>query len=245
MTYLELVNRVLLRLREDEVADLSADYSRLIATFLGEIHAEMLEAHDWSTFDETIRVNLTSGVNEYDLSAIESNGGNVDDAYAVTSLDSQLRYIEGAPVVDWLESSASTQGQPMRQLGWQAWHTIYSQDSSQSGTQPCYFALRQDGDGWRVAVWPTPTASGGQLRMQWWIPETAVDVDEDAVDRVVLVPNRPLVLGALYLALNERGEEIGEPGNVAESRFYTALGAAKESDILNSGRTNRYEFHRE
>lgn len=231
MTYLELVNRVLRRLREDEVQNFTAEYSQLVADFVSEAHAEVLEAHDWSIFDTEITVSLTDGTAEYNVTG--------------TSQEAQLRYVADAPQVQWFESAVATQGQPIRQVSWQEYARLKNIDTSQEGTQPTFFALRLDDDGWKVAVWPTPSTTGPELRMTFWNPEDRLDSDTDATSRTIMVPWRPVYLGGLYLALNERGEEIGEPGNMAETRYYTALAAAKESDVLNSGRTNRYEFYRD
>lgn len=231
MTFLELVNRVLRRLREDEVDNFTAEYSQLVADFVAEAHAEVLEAHDWSIFDEEIVVPLTAGTAEYDV--------------AGTSQEAQLRYVDNGPLVAWFESDSATQGQPIRQVSWQEYTRLKQIDTSQAASQPTFFALRLDGEQWEVAVWPTPDTTGPELRMTFWNPEARLDSDTDATSRTIMVPWRPVFLGALYLSLNERGEEIGEPGNMAETRYYLALGAAKEADALNSGRTNRYEFYRD
>lgn len=229
MTYLQLVNRVLRRLREDAVTDLTSDYALLIGDFLAETHGEILEAHDWSMFDTEVTVSLVDATAEYDL--------------ATVLRDSTLRYNGDSPTVSWFESPSATQGQPLWQMSWPEYQRFLNMDTSQAGN-PVAFSLRQDGDTWTVAVWPTPNSTGGEVRMLWNIPEAVLDVDNDADSREVLAPSRPLILGALFLALNERGEEIGEPGNMAETRYYSALLTAKETDILNNSRTNRYEFQR-
>ena len=49
----------------------------------------------------------------------------------------------------------------------------------------------------------------------------------------------------LFLAFNERGEEMGEPGNMAERRYATSLVDAIDADVQRTGRTNRLEFYRD
>lgn len=245
MTLLQLVNKVLRRLREDTVIDFSADYTTLIVDFLGEVHAEILEAHDWSSMDYDVRVALVGSQEEYDLSATTASGGDVVVGYTPTTNKSILRYDNSGPVVHWFESVSSTYGWPLNQVSWESYVHMLNQSEAQEQDQPSYFALRQDGDGFRMAVWPTPSASGGYVRLRFHTPETTISSESSTVSDTVLAPERPLVLGALYLALNERGEEIGEPGNIAESRYYSALGAAKEIDMLNQGRVNRFEFYRD
>jgi hypothetical protein len=74
-------------------------------------------------------------------------------------------------------------------------------------------------------------------------PQLAVDGTTDATE--VLLPDRPIFLLALMTALNERGEEIGEPGNLAERKFVNALSAAIERDIQAAGKAERYEWRRD
>lgn len=247
MTLLQLVNRVLRRLREDEVTDLTADYTTLIVDFLGEIHAEVLDEHDWSNMDYDVKVQAVQSQEEYDLSATVSNGGHVADTYTPTTNKSLVRQVEGKPVAYWYDSVSATQGAAVAQVSWEKYVDLYKQDTSQEAIQPVYFALRQDGDGFRLALWPTPdaTAASGYFTIRFHTPETVISSESSTVATTVIAPERPLVLGALYLALNERGEELGEPGNIAEQRYLKSLAAAKEADQMNSGRTNKFEFYRD
>lgn len=246
MTYLQLVNRVLRRLREDAVTDFTEEYTALVADFVADAHEYVRTAHDWSIFDQEVSVPLIASTRTYDLSADTGDGGNVYLGDPVVTTEATLRYLDNAPVASWFESHAATQGQPIRQISWSQYQTFYNVDTSQEGTQPMYFALRKTADGWEMAVWPTPSVSDGEVRMLWTIPEAPLDVDAtDAVSVVVDLPYRPVFLRALYFALNERGEEIGEPGGKAETQADDALTTAKELDLLNNSRTNRYEFYRD
>jgi len=245
MTLLQLVNRVLRRLREDEVDVLTADYTTLIVDFLSEIHAEVLDYHDWSSMDYTVKVAAVASQEEYDLSATVADGGNVANGYTPTTVKSILRYVEGVPLVHWFDSVSATQGVLIPQISWDKYLALYNSDTSQEAVQPTVFALRQDGDGFRLALWPTPDASTGLVCLRFHTPETVLSSESSTTATTVLAPERPLVLGALYLALNERGEELGEPGNIAEKRYTDALEAAAEADKMNQARTNKFEFYRD
>lgn len=236
MTLLQIVNRVLRRLREDAVTDFSEDYTALIVDFIADIHAEVLDAHDWSVFDEEVTVTTVASQTEYDLSTAASTP---------VTRESFLRYENDCPLVFYRKPTTDNQGHQLRQLSWQAYVSMKNQNETDTSDVPEYFAITQNDAGWRLALWPTPNNATTEINMQWWIPETAIAGETAATTDTVLVPNRPLVLGALMMALNERGEELGEPGNMAEQRYYAALGVAKETDIQNAGRVNRYEFHRE
>lgn len=248
MTYLEIVNRVLRRLREDEVTDFSADYTKVIADFVGEAHAEIIAAHDWSFFYDQAEVTLTNGANEVSLN--RTTDGTVytlgNGQLHLTEL-SQLLYVDGnRPVVAYYPDASTTQGVPLPQISWQDYTRRTSMDYSRTGT-PSAFALRRDGDnmGWVLGVPETIDVTGSRLIMSWYVPEDPLSVEDSLTTRTPMVSARSLILGALYLALGERGEEIGEPGNVAEARYYKSIMEERENDILNSGRTNRYEFYRD
>ena len=69
MTYLDLVNNTLRRLREDTVASVSdTDYSSLIGIFVNDAIRYVESAWDWSVLRTTVTVNTVAGTNLYSLS---------------------------------------------------------------------------------------------------------------------------------------------------------------------------------
>lgn len=245
MTLLQLVNRVLRRLREDEVTDFTADYTQLILDFVAEVHADVIQDHDWSIFEKETRVNVVAGQNEYDLSLTRANGGDVTNTSNIVRREAVLRYEAGDPLVHWHDTTTSVQGLPVKQASWQEIERLYHQDTSRTSTFPEYFALRQNDIGWEMFLWPTPDNSATDMHLHFYNPEALLDPDTATVTDTIKAPNRPIILGALMFALNERGEELGEPGNLAEANYLKALYLAKENDIMNSGRVNRFEFYRD
>lgn len=245
MTILQIINRILRRLREDQVTDLTDEYSLLLVEFLSDIHAQVLEAHDWSKFDHTVTVAVAAGTFEYDLSATVSGGGHVTNGETVTTDASILRYdADGRPVVHYYETVSATQGTGLSLISWESYLDLLKEKTDQTSTYPTYFALQQNDSGYKMALWPAPAVTGGYVHLRFNTPEAVVTSSDDS-SRVLLAPQRPLIQGVLYLAFNERGEEIGEPGGVAESRFGLALQAAVEQDVMLSGRTNKFEFYRD
>jgi hypothetical protein len=78
MTYLELVNAVLRRLRESEVATVqgsgnSNSYARLIGDFVNEAKAQIENAWDWSSLRTTLAVITTPNVFSYELNGTQNN----------------------------------------------------------------------------------------------------------------------------------------------------------------------------
>ena len=72
MTYLEVVNKVLRRLRENEVASITeTPYSTLIADFVNDVKRDIENAWDWEALHNSITVNTTAGTFLYTVT-----GGN-------------------------------------------------------------------------------------------------------------------------------------------------------------------------
>ena len=69
MTYLEVVNKVLIRLREDTVTSVdSNEYSRLVGEFVNDAHSQVQDAYNWSMLRTTITANTQDGIFNYILS---------------------------------------------------------------------------------------------------------------------------------------------------------------------------------
>lgn len=69
MTYLEIVNRVLRRLREAEVSTVSANtYSTLIGDLVNSIKNEVENSYNWSVLRQTLSTSTSADVFNYTLS---------------------------------------------------------------------------------------------------------------------------------------------------------------------------------
>ena len=68
MTYLQLVNKVLIRLREEEVSTVGENsYSALVGEFVNDAQRTVEDAWDWSALRTTLTVNTVAGVFNYTL----------------------------------------------------------------------------------------------------------------------------------------------------------------------------------
>lgn len=75
MTYLDLVNSVLRKLREDEVTTVNAtDYSRLVGDFVNDAKRLVEDTWDWTALRETYTVVTSSGTAIYPLSGFNTRG---------------------------------------------------------------------------------------------------------------------------------------------------------------------------
>lgn len=238
MTVLQILNSVLRRLRETEVSSLEeSEYSSLVADFIVDVHDELLQ-HEWSSMEHVVDVPVDASQHILDLSQTEADGGDVDNSSTVPSVASVIYW---AKVFD---SSSDTNGTPLSIVSSAFIEDQYQSARDTTSESPCYISFRAspDRDGLEAMVWP-PAEGTKHIRVFMWTPEDSIDTSTDT-NRVLLVPDRPVRLGALYLALNERGEELGEPGGIAERRYTNAVSIALEADMNRRANTGRYTAER-
>jgi len=85
MTYLELVNDVLVRLREATVSTVSeTSYSALIGKFVNDAKRQIEDAYAWNVLGTTITLSTTAGTYSYSLTG-SGQKFQVIDVLKVTS----------------------------------------------------------------------------------------------------------------------------------------------------------------
>ena len=182
MTYLELVNAVLRRLREKEVGTVQQTaYSKLIGDFVNEAKAQIENAWDWSSLRTTLALNTTSGVFNYELNGTQNN-------FEILDVWNDTSNIEMRPkTASWFNAEFLT-AEP------------------QSG-QPVFYnfnGVSSDGDA-QVDIYPVPNAIYSLL-FNVSLRNTVLNDDND----VIYIPHRPVILTALAMAIEERGEDGGQ-----------------------------------
>ena len=71
MTYLELVNDVLTRLRETNVATVTeTTYSSLIGKFVNDAKRQIEDAYTWNCLSQTVTITTASGTHSYALTGV-------------------------------------------------------------------------------------------------------------------------------------------------------------------------------
>ena len=86
MTYLELVNDVLVRLRESTVSTVGeTTYSSLIGKFVNDGKRQIEDSYSWNVLSQTITVTTTSGTSSYALTGVGQKF-RVNDAINTTSV---------------------------------------------------------------------------------------------------------------------------------------------------------------
>jgi hypothetical protein len=102
-----------------------------------------------------------------------------------------------------------------------------------NGGDPTYFAMDNSGeDAMALQVYPTPTDTR-TIRVYTINPQ--VNLDADMLDTNIKIPARPIETGAIWYALEERGEELGVQGLFNQEVFDRILGAAVARDAAEQG----------
>lgn len=199
MTYLQLVNKVMLRLREREVSTVQGvgnanSYARLIGEFINEAKDQVTASWEWSSLKQTLSVNTVNNVFSYELNGT-GNMFKVLDVYNDTSNFE-------------MQQKSST---------W--FNKEFLLAEPQRGA-PIYYNFNgtsADSDV-LVDIYPIPDGEYA-LRFNVAVSELPLTADAD----VLLVPSRPVILLATAMAIEERGEDGGQQSINAYASYRTAL----------------------
>ena len=205
MGFLDIINSVLRRLREEEVASINeSEYSTLIGDFVNASKREIENSWDWSALRNTLTVETTDGLFNWVL----TNAGTrfkVLDVYNATSPNwMELRSTE------WMDKNFGMVGTVARGA-------------------PAYYAFNgvtSTGDA-QVDVYPIPD---GAYTLRFNIVQRQYDLVEPT-DKP-LIPYQLIIEGTTARAIAERGEDGGS--NTQEVRFrnlladYISLEAARK-----------------
>lgn len=182
MTYLQLVNSVLRRLREEEVTTVDeSDYSKLIGDFVNDAKRQVEDAWDWTALRNTYTLTTTSGTATYALTDF--------------GVRSNVLYVHNETSNNYINQESL---QRIRQL---------SLGTDNAVGTPYYYAMENvdsNGDA-NIRFYQTPNST--QTLSVYTIKRTGdLSTDSDSI----LVPSAPIVQYAFSFALRERGETGGQ-----------------------------------
>ena len=229
MTLLQMVNKLLRRLRENSVASTnSSEYSELLVEFVNEAVSIVQDAYMWRTQDVNVEITTADGTRDYVATG--------------TTYPSMLRMVDGMAQVFLEEGNG--QETPLILISEFEMERRYRQDTTKTG-KPTRVSLipSTTADGWELRFYPTPDGVY-TVNAKFWVPQEQFEGDGSDDATSILPPNNPVYSYALMMAANERGEEMGEPGNLLERKFINDLGAAIEVAIKSDEAGNVYEFRR-
>lgn len=195
MTYLEIINAVLRRLRETEVTDVNeTDYSKLIGEYVNSVKKEVEAAWDWNALRTTLSVNTTDGVFNYTL------GGSGSRFRLSDVVNDTSNYMLQPRSAQWMNQRFLT--------------------TDVSRSAPAFYGFNgtdSNGDS-KVDLYPIPDGVYS-VRFNVTIPQDDLSENTD----VLQVPYEPVVIGALARAISERGEDGGRLSNDQYMLYRSAL----------------------
>jgi hypothetical protein len=190
MTYLEIVNKVLLRLRETQVASVSENtYSALVGELVNVTKREIEDSWNWSCLRTTLAATTTAALFNYVLVGAGTRFRVLDVVNDTTNI--------------FLQNKSS---------GWFEQQLLMT--TVQTGS-PAYYnfnGVDQYGDT-QVDVFPVPDA-GYDLYFNIVMPQDDFTTDVEEVK----IPYTLLIEGTLSRALSERGEDGGYQDQEARYR---------------------------
>ena len=196
MTYLEMVNSVLIRLREREVSSVNDNaYSKLIGQFVNDSKRQVEDAWNWNALRKTLTAETQANVFNYELNTAGSRFRMLDvinDTSNVFMTPKSSSWFNNA----FLNASTVAVGSPR--------HYSFNGVSADGDTQ--------------VDVYPIP---GGVYTIRFNVVDPQDNLTNDS--DVLLVPSEPVILGAVARAIGERGEDGGISSAEATSLAASSL----------------------
>jgi hypothetical protein len=194
-TYLELVNDVLVRLRENEVTSVNdTSYSKLISKFVNDAKRQVEDAYNWNALSETITVSTTANLFNYVL----TNAGIRFRVFDVLNDSS-----------NWFLNNAATQEMD----------ALFLVNTPEYGSPRYYNFNGVDSNGdTQVDLYPIPDANY-IVNFNVIKPQAQLSLNSDQIK----VPDEPVIFLAYAKALAERGEDGGLSSSEAYALYQTSL----------------------
>ena len=197
-TYLELVNDVLVRMREPEVSTVQENtLSKLIGKLVNDAKRQVEDAYNWNSLTATLTAVTEANTFNYGLTGLGTRF-KVIDAYNATH-KTQMRNVSTRYMNEQFMVSTPVTGSP---------------------SEYNFNGVTANGDT-QVDLYPVPTGAETIL-FNLYIPQEKLSADTD----VMLAPEEPVVLGAFARALVERGEDGGLNSSEAYGLYKASLADA-------------------
>ena len=195
MTYLQIINAVMRRLREAEVTDVNeTDYSKLIGEYVNSVKKEVEAAWDWNALRTTLTLNTTTGIFNYTLLG---SGSRFRVSDVVNDTSNYMLQQKGAT---WMNQRFLTVD---TQLSTPSFYSFNGVDTNLDS---------------KVDLYPVPDGVY-VLRFNVTIPQDDLEANTDTLQ----IPYEPIVQGALARAISERGEDGGRLSNDQYLLYRSAL----------------------
>lgn len=226
-TYKTALNRVLALLGEEQIdagtSELTTTYQKILGALFNDVKEQIEDAHNWRALRSVETVTVTGG----NLSQAFTNG---------TERSRVVRHFSADMYCDLpLVFDVTDVNEPHRLMEIDLAALIWrdQEDPDTRVTEPQYFAVDQTAaGGLELNIWPRCTGDR-DIKVYLFTPQAYLDDDDLSTN--ITIPIRPLITGAVWYALEERGEELGIQGIYNRERFDDALKSAIARDSAESG----------
>lgn len=181
MNYLELVNDVLVRLRESEVTAVTdTPYSKLIGKFVNDAKRLVEDSYQWNALSETLTVTTANDLFNYVMTGSGQRFRVID---VINSPDDLfLEYVPFHKMNNWFLNQSPQKGSPM----------YYN-----------FNGVDTNGDT-QVDLYPVPDGIYN-IFFNIYKPQDSLSAAGD----ILKVPSEPVIKYAYAMAVAERGEDAG------------------------------------
>lgn len=180
-TYIQLVNDVLIRLREPEVSSVTDNsYARLIGKFVNDAKRQVEDAYNWNALSETVTVQTNDNLFNYVLT-------NIGQRFRVLDVINSEK--------DWFLNLETTGKM----------NALFLNQTIVKGAPELYNFNGVDSNGdTQVDLYPVPD---GVYNIFFNVikPQAPLANNSDPLK----IPSEPVIFLAYAKALNERGEDVG------------------------------------
>jgi len=214
-TYLDLVNDVLVRMREPQVSTVSENtVSALVGKYVNDAKRQVSDAYDWDAFNTPITVSTIA---------------NTTGPYSITGAG--VRY----KTMDVINTTSFYELSPLSHANYDSFY--YTTPTPTKGL-PMYYSIKgvdTSGD-IKVNFWPVPDAVYA-IRFSLIVPEADFTTDTSTT----LLAKEPIVLGAFARALIERGEDGGLNSSEAFAMYKSCMSDLIALELARSPENDTFE----
>jgi len=213
MNYLDLVNDVLIRLREDEVTAVTdTPYSKLIGKFVNDAKRLVEDSYQWNALSETLTVTTANDLFNY----------------VMTGSGQRFKVID---VIN-SEDDFFLEYMPFSQM-----NNLFLNQSPQKGSPYYYNFNGVDANGdTQVDIFPIPDGVYN-IYFNIYKPQVSLSAGAD----VIKVPAEPVIKYAYAMSVAERGEDGGLAAQEASTLADQSL--ADHIAIENGRYSDEYVWH--
>ena len=195
-THLEMVNEVLVRLRENEVTSVSDNkYAKMISKFINDSKRQVEDAWEWNALTETLTATTAADIFSY---VLEGSGTRFRIIDVLNDTENVvMKYAPTKTMNQWFLMTDPQKNAPM----------YYNFNGTEA-----------DSGDTLVDFYPIPDGVYN-IRINLIKSQDPLVANSDKP----LVPSEPIVLGAYARALAERGEDGGLASSEAYQLFKSSL----------------------